>query len=127
MRAERHESNPEHGRPKIASFTAREGALAVHCNRDDGALWLFATGPAGGDRGQLVFPLRRAGELLAWTSQPAALLSGGGSGWMSLRNGVLVVGVSGWSRQLKLPFGDAADELLLCLREWAQTVDRVTG
>jgi hypothetical protein len=118
MVAERFEPNSEHGRPKIASFTSPEGAIAVHCDRDDGALWLFAHGPSGGDRGRLVFPLSRAADLLAWTEASDGLISGGARGRMALRDGRLIVGVTGWSRTLNLPFGDAA-EFLLCLREWA--------
>lgn len=135
---------PDHRRPRVASFACREGALNVHVSRDDGSLWLFAQGPAGGDRGRMVIALKQAGDLREWLdvgSRPRAEASsrrmpfGGGRTYLVLRDppvrqpGVhvqVVVGVSGWTRRLILPFDvQGFDELMACLREWATAAARV--
>lgn len=109
---------PEHGRPKVAEFTGREGSVAVHCSREDGSLWLFAKGPAGGDRGGLAVPLESAGELWLWAENPTPLMPVGG-GWLAVRRGKLHVAARG-RRALVMVFDDAAlAELLTCLRSWA--------
>lgn len=115
---------PTHGRPCIAMFTGRAGQLAVHCDRDDGTLWLFAHGPAGGNRGRLALGLQRAGEVLAWLDDPTTLLSGVHA-WMTLRDGKLYVRRNGSTVAWQMPFDPAGlAEFEGCLREWAAAVER---
>ena len=121
---------PDSGRPRIVTFTSDAGQLAVHCCRESGALWMFAIGPAGGDRGKVVFGLSRAADVLAWVEDPERRASVLYSlhGWMTIREkaergDVLTVGQSGWARQWHMPLDDAArDEMLLCMRQWATAV-----
>lgn len=119
---ERIRPNPEHGRPVIALLTSRDGQVSINCARETGALWLFATGPYGGDRGHVVLGLSRADAVLAWLDAPDGLLLGGASSsWLSLRGKVLHLGGRAAARGgLKLTLDDdVRDEFLLCLREWA--------
>lgn len=117
---------PEHGRPKIVEFRGDEGRLAVHCERDTGALWLFADGPRGGARGTVVFPVRMAERLLSWLEDGArnAAPSTQGVLWLDRADeGRRTVAVAAdalrrarWRMALDEP---ATDELLSCLRAWA--------
>lgn len=115
---ERFEPNPDHGRPKIVSFKGRAGTLAIHVERDSGTLWLYPTGPSGGDRGQVVFSPARAAAAAEWCMAPEELLVGV-RGWIALRGGVLHV--DGGARQrlhLQLD-GESTTALLECVDAWA--------
>jgi hypothetical protein len=49
------------GRPRVACFRVpKEGQIDVRVQRDDGSLWLWALGPAGGERGHIVLAMNRA-------------------------------------------------------------------
>lgn len=128
---------PDHKRPRVMQFTAREGSLSVHCSRENGSLWIFATGPAGGDRGTMTVPVARAGDLLTWvgrSGERGAFQAGGAS--LSLRGqypGVkvaegerlLVVSRSTGRRVWRMRMdSEAADELLRCLVAWAKEAER---
>jgi hypothetical protein len=116
---ERFAPDPSHGRPRVMALSSKAGTLNVHVQVEDRSLWLFAVGPAGGNRGDLAFGTKRAGEVLAWTQAPERPL-GGVRGYMVIRNGSLIVGMGGWSRQWQMKLDDAArDELLTWLSEWA--------
>lgn len=117
---------PDHARPRIASFTGREGQINVHCSREDGSLWLFVQGPAGGDRGKLAFGTNRAGYVLAWLDAHDGRVLSGGSGWMSEENALIRVGRTGLSRTWRMAFNaDALSEFRTCLRQWAEAVERM--
>lgn len=116
---------PDHARPRLAAFTGKEGQINVHCSREDGSLWLFVQGPAGGDRGKLAFGTNRAGYVLAWLDARDNRVLSGGSGWMSEENALIRVGRSGLTRTWRMTFDDAAlDEFRTCLRQWAEAVRR---
>lgn len=69
IEVQRHDpaEHPDHGRPRIATFVdPGVGALHVHVDRKYGTLTIFAIGPAGGDRGQLVVPRGRVGSVATW-------------------------------------------------------------
>lgn len=130
VKVERFTPNPEHGRPMVASFTGREGRLAVHCSREDGSLWLFAEGPKGGDRGTVVVPVRQAGAVLAWVDDEDAetMMPSTGRGYLALRYGGVMVGVPGWSRDWRMKLDPVVrEELRTCLREWANAAVRLDG
>ena len=132
------DEHPDHGRPLVARFKGEGGALHVHVKRDDGSLWVFGYGPAGGDRGTWVCHLRRAGQLAEWLDGD---ISGGEWGIRGLSGGqgyVLSVadgeGAREGMRKLRLrKLGslsaravlsvfvkpEEADEFVTCLREWA--------
>jgi hypothetical protein len=63
---ERHEADPTHGRPRILTIKGREGEVSVHVDRESKALWLFATGPRGGDRGRWAVAPSRTTEVQHW-------------------------------------------------------------
>lgn len=124
-KVERFVPNPDHGRPRVASFSGPEGKLSVHCAREDGTLWLFADGPRGGARGEAVVPIRRAADMLRWLDQPTALMPTS-RGVASLRDGELYLGAPGFTRPWKMRLDPAAtDAFKLCLREWATTAQRL--
>lgn len=57
---------PTHGRPRIASFSDKEGEFNIHFERVSGALWIFALGPSSGERAQLALPVDYAQRVLEW-------------------------------------------------------------
>ena len=121
MEVKRHEANPEHGRPCILTLTGEPGQLAVHVDREDRSLWLFATGPRGGDRGRWVCPVTRAGAMALWTQDPGVGFYGA-EHHLRIRDGELwlfrsVHDQRTWFRMQLTP--EAREMLLLCLREWA--------
>lgn len=131
---ERFAPDPTAGRPRVAEFRHRVGRLAVHCSREDGSLWLFATGPSGGKRGEVVVPLRRAGDLVAWLdADERGKVFSGGRAYLVLRESpppdvaaTVVVGGANGTRRLSVPFdAHALAELRACLREWALAAGRV--
>lgn len=121
---------PGAGRPRIVSFTSREGELSVHCSREDGGLWLLASGPSHGDRGRVVVPVKAAESLAAWLDSECrdSFRSGYGDS-CTLMLGATTKGAravaltkittrynaSRWSMVLD---ADAEVELVACLREW---------
>lgn len=115
-------------RPKVAEFRSPDGTLAIHCSREDGSLWLFATGPRGGDRGHLALPLHRADAVTEWLDHPDTVLRASGH-YMTLRVRTLIVrrpGVTGKDLQMIFADGDMAwEELQLALRTWAETAQRM--
>lgn len=118
--------DPTHGRPRVLALTGREGRLAVHIQRDDGSLWLFASGPKGGDRGKVVVATRVADKLAAWIADECAdTFHYTGRGWITLRPGpdgdrTVVVGTSGLSRTWKMRLDPASLAILVeCLHGWA--------
>lgn len=128
---QRFEPEPSHGRPRIAEFAGPEGAFSVHCNREDGSLWLFASGPRGGERGRAAWGQHRADEMLAWLDHDDRSPLFGGEGliyWFARIEGgarVLQMDTQGARRGFGLHLDPAAvDEFKVCLREWAEAVKR---
>lgn len=125
MKVEHLEPNSEDGRPCIRRFKAKEGELAVHVERDTGALWLFARGPLGGLRWTFPISIARVGEVLRWLDDPGTRLFTAGGVTISIRPGwddspLLVIGVRGARGELVLPFDeDSYGAFRLCLCEWA--------
>jgi hypothetical protein len=117
---------PDSGRPRIVEFRGREGTLAVHVSRGDGSLWLFALGPRGGDRGTVAVSVPRAVALLAWLDGETTGFYAGGTWirWRETGDGEpfeLIVAKSVMGRHWRMRFdAPARDELLACLRGWAQ-------
>lgn len=114
-----------HGRPRVAEFVVtrdtgrRVGELVAHVERETGALWLFAVGPSGGDRGKVIIPTSLATRLLRYLGDGEhAYCFGGTVG--SLRIAGTAVTIGGKGRGWAADFGDAADELRAMLRQWAQ-------
>lgn len=60
--------DPGSGRPPHFKVSAEEGGVSINFERESGALWLFAYGPAGGDRGAVVFPPRQAEAVKLWVA-----------------------------------------------------------
>lgn len=128
---------PDHGRPRVAEFRDKCGRLAVHVERDSGALWLFAEGPAGGDRGHVVFPVRMAARLGEWIAEGCRNAAPSTSGVFYLdqvdgltKRRICVAARAGLARRSRwyMPIeGDALDELLLCLRSWSETMLRAAA
>lgn len=133
---------PDHGRPRVMELRGKPGVLGLHCKRDDGSLWLFAVGPAGGDRGEVVVPVRYAPQLAAWLDGEArgAMPSTMGvlyldppDHWPSYRTWpdgaerMLVVRKrAGLSSKWEMPLDAAAtDKLLTALREWEEACVRM--
>lgn len=78
-------AHPDHGRPCILELKGKAGKLAVHVSRDDRSLWLFATGPSGGDRGRVCLATRLAPQLAEWLAggcEGSFVLGGGSSNFM---------------------------------------------
>lgn len=117
--------SPDSGRPRVLELHGPEGKLAVHCERATGALYVYATGPRGGDRGYVAFGQNRAGEVLALVegADDGEALYGAGS-WLELTAARVELrphAQHGWRMAL---VGDAREHLLTCLREWATAVRR---
>lgn len=129
------DEHPEHGRPLVVRFTGKKGRLEVRVERSNGALWIFATGPQGGERGQVVVSPTRAGDAIAFTEAgPDGRYVLGGSDYrFSIRRpwrdrevdnvttDRLVSMTRGTSlNSFTLRFeAPQLDELFTCLREWA--------
>lgn len=130
------------GRPRVAAFSVpKRGRFDARVQRDDGSLWLWAIGPSGGDRGRVVFGLKRAALVLDFANAITASNDGGGpslsGGEYALRvrrpwkdhavdeetTDRLVSVTKGLSlKPFTLRFDAAAlDELATLLREWATT------
>lgn len=124
---ERPEPSPDAGRPCILRLSGKKGALAVHFELDTKALWLFGTGPAGGQYGPAVFPPSMAARVAEWAED---------GGWKPAPSsmGVLLLDwLNEDERKLKLTSSignsrawwsmpidsQACDVLLGCIREWA--------
>lgn len=146
VEVKRHDVNeqPDSGRPLVAQFIDEKGRrLDVRVQRDDGSLWLWAMGPANGDRGKVVLGLRRAADAIEFANSIRETDSRYGSG-PSLGAGEfalrvrrpwkdravdeettdrLVSVVKGMSMHaFSLRFDEAAlDELAVLLREWGTT------
>jgi hypothetical protein len=116
---------PDHGRPEVVRFTGQAGVVQVHCDREDGSLWLFAKGPRGGERARVTVPVRLAGDVLGWLERADGeyMPSTGGRlkvKYVGTAPRVVVLGREG----LSLPVGEEAlGEFRTCLREWATAVN----
>lgn len=119
----RYDPDESHGRPLVMRIIGEEGQLAVHCDRETGGLWLFASGPRGGDKGGVVFGLKAAADVAAWAQEPterplvfngALLLRERAEGW---KLHVVPRGRPMWTITLDAA---ALEELRTCLREWAR-------
>jgi hypothetical protein len=71
------------GRPRVVCFRVpKKGQIDVRVQRDDGSLWLWALGPAGGERGKVVVGVKRAAAVVEFVkaddgARYGAHLSGG--------------------------------------------------
>lgn len=120
--------HPEHGRPRVVEFRSPAGKLVVHCSRDDGSLWMFAVGPAGGDRGQVILPVRRVADVEAWVDGNRTTGLGGGKGYLLMRGDFVLVRRIGVTRDWRMEFdAEGREELLTVLREWAAAVRAAQG
>lgn len=129
------DEHPEHGRPLVVRFTGKKGRLDVRVERSNGALWIFATGPMGGERGRVAISPRRAGDAIAFTEAgpDGRYVLGGADYRFTLRRpwrerevdtettDRLVSMTKGSSmNSFTLRFERAQlDELFTCLRQWA--------
>lgn len=115
-----------HRRPCIAEFMDSGGKLAIHCDRDDGSLWLFATGPRGGDRGKIAFALSRAGFVRAWCQQGCVGAIYGARHWVNINVDHVEIHPHGRAERWKLTLSpDARAELVLAIRSWAEAAERL--
>lgn len=117
--------SPDSGRPVVLELHGPEGKLAVHCERGSNALYVYATGPRGGDRGYVAFGPKRAGEVLSLVAgaDDGEALYGAGA-WLELTAARVELrphAQHGWRMTL---VGEAREHLLACLREWAATAKR---
>lgn len=123
------DEQPTAGRPRVLALRGDAGELAVHVLRENGSLWLYATGPRGGDRGMVVIPTRRAGALAEWLRDGCrnAAPSTTGALWIeddgegNLR--AIVAERAGrrdrWTLKLD---AEMHAELTTCLSSWAETM-----